>query len=102
MADEFTADSKGRYFIDKDKDATLDYSFDWTTWLDGVADTISTASVTGVGVTVNTTAVVGKKVTAWVTGGTVGETATLTCEIRTANTPQRIDQRTVYLKIKER
>ena len=90
--------------IDKDPQAELDYSFDWTTWLDAVGDTISSAVVSADnGAEVYETDILGGKVVrAWVRGGTLGAKVSLTCEITTTNTPPRIDDRTVFLKIKER
>lgn len=83
----------------KDPDAVLDYVVDFTSWLaDG--DTITSATVTADGVTVDSTDTTTTTVTAWVSGGTLGETATLTCQITTAD--GRTDERTIRLSIRER
>jgi hypothetical protein len=103
MSNTFVVDSKGRSIIDKDPNATLDYSFDWSAWLTGVDDTIATAlPVVSEDLTVEDFEVIGTVVTIWVSGGTVGNLATLTCRITTTNSPVRIEDRSVYLKIKER
>lgn len=106
--DTFVVNEKtGKATITKDPDAVLDYTFDWTAWLDSVTDSISThTAVVTSGVTpasnvaVDGSSVVGKTVVVWVSGGVVGETVALRCRIDTAG--NRIDDRTVYLKIKER
>jgi hypothetical protein len=85
----------------------LDYTFDWTTWMDAIPETtISAADISVVGSAVGSTAalqsytIAGKTVVAWISGGIVGEKVTVRCRITTAG--GRIDDRTVYLKIKER
>lgn len=87
--------------IAKDPDARLDYSFDWTDWLaDGEA--ISTYAVTVDGVTKESDSRSGAVVTAWVSGGTAGDVASVTCSITTNSVPARTDHRTVYLRVRER
>lgn len=86
--------------IPKDPNAVLDYTFDWTDWLDLVSDTISTKTVTGSGVTIDSSNQVGGLVTAWVSGGTADTTATVTCKIVT--TGGRTEERTIYLLVRER
>lgn len=96
---------RGRMTIDKDKDAILDYSFDWSEWLQvrGVLDTIDTyafelsGSSTATVVTQTETAGL---VTAYISGGAVGETLKLRCRITTNQ--GRTDDRTAYLTIIER
>lgn len=92
-----------RPWIAKDPDAVLDYSFDWGAWLaDG--ESIASHAVTVDGVTLDSNSIGGDVVTAWVSGGTAapGEVASITCRITTDSLPARVDQRTVYLKIRER
>lgn len=92
--------------IEKDPDAYLDYAIDFTDWLAEVSDTIATASAV---VDPDDDAVVegvevlgGTIVRVWVSGGEAGTTVALTVSIVTANVPPRLDDRTVFLKIKER
>jgi len=97
--------TNGKPTITKDPDATLDYTENWTDWLataDSPADTISSATVTTTSLSVSVDSISNNTthVTAWVSGGIPGETATLTFQITTAG--GRIDQRTLYLKIKDR
>jgi hypothetical protein len=88
--------------IIKDPDASLDYAFDWTDWLDA-GEAIASWSTTVSGVTKIADDRVGAVITVWVSGGTAspGSVATITCAITTDSAPARIDNRTIYLKIKE-
>ena len=84
----------------KDPHAVLDYSWDWTAWL-AASETISTATVTVAGsVVVDSTVLASPVVTAWVSGGTAGDTDSLTCRITTSD--GRTDDRTIRLSIRER
>ena len=84
----------------KDPDATLDYSIDWTNWLEG--DTISTSTWTvPVGLTeprpdVND----GSVTTVWLAGGTVGEVYSVLNRISTV--AGRTDDRTLTFTIEEK
>ena len=102
MTDTYVVDAKsGKATILKDPNAVLDYTFDWTEWLDDLTDTIASRVVTpGTGLTLDSDAIAGKKVIAWVSGGTAGTTYTLACRITTAG--GRTDERTIYIKVKER
>lgn len=103
MADTFVIDSTtGKASIVKDPNAVLDYVFDWTSWLDALPDTLSSHSAaieSGSGA-INSSTINGKTVVVWVSGGVVGETIALRCRITTAG--GRTDDRTVYIKVKER
>lgn len=115
----FTIDSKsGKATIVKDDDAVLDYTFDWTAWLDLVGDFIASASVPVIDPTggagmlaLDLTAphtsgfvVVGKTVVVWLKDGLPGTTYRVTCRIVTVGAPSgaRTDERSVYIKVKER
>lgn len=93
-------DLSGRFSTAKDPNAVLDFVFDWTPYLNPTQDNIinATANKTG-GITIDATSFTTKKVTVWVSGGTVGETAKLTCTITTE--AGRIDERSMFIKIKE-
>ena len=83
----------------KDPDATLDYSFDWSEWLDG--DTISTSSwVACAGIVIESDSADTTKATAWVSGGDAGGSYTLTNTIITA--AGRTDERSITIKCFER
>jgi hypothetical protein len=100
MTTSFVVNSDGWPVIDKDPDAVLDYSIDWTDWLADVSDTISTATVTVSGITKNSETNTATKVTAWLQGGTPAQTPSATYRIVTAG--GRTDERTIYFNIKER
>lgn len=111
MTDTYVIDSKtGKATILKDPDAVLDYTFDWTLWLDDIVDTIASASVpvlTPTGIALDTTAphgagflVVGKTVVVWLKQGVVKTTHQVTCRIVTVG--GRTDDRSIYVKIKDR
>jgi hypothetical protein len=100
MTETYTIDANGKASIIKDPSENLDYSFDWTSWLSEPADTIATAVFAVTGATLGTTSNTTTLATAFVSGGEINTTATLTCTITTAQ--GRIAQRSVYLKIKDR
>lgn len=101
----YVVSSSGKASIVKDPEAMLDYSFDWTAWLASASsptDVIAsiTPTVIGTGLVINSSAHNGSIATIWVSGGVAGETGTLECKILT--TGGRTDERSVYLKIRER
>ncbi len=83
----------------KDPNAVLDYSVDWSRWLDG--DTIATSvwtvpsGLTKVSDTSTTT-----KTTAWLSGGTADQSYTVTNRITT--TGGRTEDRSFIVKVEER
>lgn len=90
--------------IDKDPNAVLDYTWDWSEWLG--SDTINLAEVT-----VDTTLVLhsttrdGAKVTAFIGGGagSSGAARRVTCKVTTNNVPiPRVEFRTIHLNITPR
>lgn len=101
MSETFTATETGKQVITKDPDAILDYSIKWTDWLIS-PDTIITATAVSDDLALTIVSVVhdGYIVTMWVSGGTPGGRSSLRCRITTQ--AGRTDDRTVYLKIKER
>lgn len=85
----------------KDPAAVLDYTFDWTEYLEPIADTIASVEfVTSAGLTKTSQSNTTTTATAFVSGGVVGATEKLTCRIVT--TGGRTDDRTIDLKILER
>ena len=98
----------------KDPDDTLDYKFDYaaltngtgdTDWL-GSGETIASATITvdSPGPTVEKSSITDSStsVTVWVSGGTAGKTYKLACKITTNNSPVRIAERTIALKVIQR
>jgi hypothetical protein len=83
----------------KDPAAVLDFSWDWSAWLG--SDTISTATVTAEsGLTVNSSGVVGGVVTGWLSGGSVGITYMVTCQVVTVG--GRTDERSISILCRQR
>ena len=83
----------------KDPDAVLDYQWNWATWLP-TGDTIASATVTAeTGLTVDSDSNTATVVTAWLSGGTVGESYDVTCRVVTAD--GRTDDRTITLVIRQ-
>lgn len=107
MTDTYDLTNPDKPLIFKDPNAVLDYSWDWFNaasgeangWLNG--DTYSSHTITAdAGITVNSSSQSGGIITAWLAGGTVGVKYKVTCRIVT--TGGRTDDRTIYIKIKER
>jgi hypothetical protein len=83
----------------KDPSAVLDYAWNWATWLG--TDTIATHTVTAeAGLTVASSTATTTAVTAWLSGGTVGESYTVTCRIVTA--AARTDERSIMIQVRDR
>ena len=97
----------------KDPDAVLDWKFDWapltnesaggkSDWL-ASGETISSATITAdTGITVDSDSITdtNTSVTVWLSGGTVGETYSVACEIVTS--ASRTDERTIQIYVVER
>lgn len=84
----------------KDPAAVLDYEVDWSTWLaDG--ETIATSTVTVEdGLDLDSDTNTDTVVTAWLSGGTVGENYTVTSQITTSQS--RTDERSITIHVRER
>ncbi|MDX8383395.1 MAG: hypothetical protein R8M45_04890 [Ghiorsea sp.] len=66
----------------KSPSSTVDFTFDWTSWLAG--DTLLSVTTTcTTGITINSTSNDTSIVTVWVSGGTQGTAEELCCEITT-------------------
>ena len=85
--------------FEKDPSAVLDYSVDWTDFLQ-TAETIATSTwVVPSGITADSDTNDDKIATIWLSGGTVGKSYELINRITTNNTPARIDERTMIICI---
>lgn len=85
----------------KDPDATLDFAWDWSSWL-ASGETISDQTVT-VPSGLTTAVAVSQSsgvVTVWLSGGTVGESYAVACLVTTSDA--RIDERTMTIKVRDR
>ncbi len=84
----------------KDPDATLDYAFDWSSWLQS-GETISSYSITvDSGITKEGDSQSNGVVTVWLSGGTAGQTYSVSCKITTSMS--RTDERTMKIFVMER
>lgn len=83
----------------KDVDATLDYTVDWTNWLE--SDTISVSAWTlPSDLTLTSSTNTTLKATAWIAGGKRGKTYVVTNRVTTAG--GRIDERSFKISVVER
>lgn len=81
-------------------DADLDYTRDWSDWLEPVDDTIDTSEWTvEAGLTKGSTSTTATTATVWLSGGTPGETYEVTNRITTVG--GRTDSRTFEITIRE-
>ena len=101
MSYELLPDNTWR--IDKDPQASLIYGIDVASIIapgDTLQGTPTASAGGGAGLTVGAAAYSGTVISARVSGGTVGQTGTITWTWNTANGDQ--DQRTVYVRVVER
>lgn len=101
----------------KDPDAVLDYTFDFAALTNG-SDTSPQAAdylqageklashqiVADSGITVESSSIVDNdtRVVVWLSGGTPGTSYTVTCRTTTDNTPPRVDDHSIIIKIVEK
>ncbi len=86
----------------QDVKADLDYTFDWTAYLD-TTETIVTAIetvATGLTLGASTISTDGKSVVFWLSGGVVGVSYRIDCLI-TTSAPPRTDSRSMYLTVED-
>jgi hypothetical protein len=96
--DTYVIGSNGKATIEKDPDAVLDYSWDWTAYLALVSDTIASVSyVLSAGLTSSLASHTTTVAKVFLSGGIIGTTESATCRIVTAG--GRTDDRTIYLKM---
>ena len=101
MTDTYVISGSGKATIVKDPNAVLDYTLDWSEWLDDISDSLASHSmVVEAGLTLNSSAIAGQNVVAWLSGGTAGTTYRVIYRITTAG--GRTDDRSIYVKVKER
>lgn len=99
MVDTFTLIA-GKPTIFKDPGAVLDYTCDFTAWLAAMRDTLASHTVTATGITWVSSTNDSKMVVMWLANGAVGVPASATIKITTA--AGRIDERTLFFKIKNK
>lgn len=76
------------YWPAKDPDEVVDYLFDWSASMQS-GEAIASKTVTASGVTLDSSTIAGETVQVWLSGGTAGSTARVTCRIVTNSTPAR-------------
>lgn len=83
----------------KDPQAVLDYTIDWSAWLNG--DTIvGSVWTVETGITKTTDSFTSTVTTVWLSGGTVGKDYEITNRVTTAT--GRIDDRTFIIHVEDR
>jgi hypothetical protein len=83
----------------KDPNAVLDYVLDWTKWLNG--DTIATSTwIVPPGLTLNSHTNTTTRSTAWISGGSAGQSYTVTNRITTLG--GRTEDRSFIIAVAER
>lgn len=97
----FNVTNSAKPIIVKDPNATLDYTWDWTDWLAEIGDVIVAYDLAVEGsLSVASSQQTTTTVSAFISGGDLGETQTARCRITTEG--GRIDDRSLWLKIRER
>jgi hypothetical protein len=103
----FSASSTMQKTIVKDPDATLDYGFNWSSWLqtdEEIAESSWTADddelEIGSGAFAPQTD--GSRTTVWLSGGVAGQKYRVTNRVTTDNTPPRTDERSFFVSVRDR
>ena len=83
----------------KDPGATLDYTWDWSSWLSG-GDVLSSVSFLAPGLSVVSFSNTGSSATVFLSGGTSGVSYPVSCQVTTVG--GRVDERTVLVQVQGR
>jgi len=83
--------------FEKDPDAVLDYSFDWSDWLCDSETISSTVITVASGLTKDSDSESDGIVTIWLSGGTAGTSYTVACKIVTSSS--RTDERSITIMV---
>lgn len=84
----------------KDPNATLDFGFDWSEWLESGETISSYVLYVGSGLTKVSDVNTSGSVIVWLSSGSAGNRYTVACQITT--TSGRIDERTIKIDVKNR
>lgn len=95
----FNKDEKGEW-IEKDPAAVLDYSMDWTNWLESDELVVDSTWLTPAGISAPNDSNTTKICTVWLAGGVVGREYNITNLIST--THGRQDERSFRIRVKNR
>lgn len=96
--------------IEADPDSMLDYTFNWSDWLNAVSDSIATREIVVDGVTLSSSSIIdgateggvnvsNSRVIVWLRNP-VAPRASCTCRI--TSVAGRVDDRTIYLIVRNR
>lgn len=94
------AGSELKFDSSKDPADVFDYDMDFTSLLQ--SDTINTATVIAKEVTIDSSSVSGNSVIFFVSGGTEGNTGTVTVQIVTSNATPRTFERSFNIEVEEK
>lgn len=108
--DTYNSPASGKYKIQKDPSADLDYKRNWEPWLTQCADTIAQVEhlveeddgTPTLDMTLHDSGFSGARTVVWLRGGIIGKTYRVTCRITTNNVPPRIDDRSIFVKVTQR
>ncbi len=90
------------YTVTKDPAAELDYGFDWSQWLTGNEEIASVAWVVPDGIIPFDEEFSSTQAKIWLRGGTVGKSYKITCQIVTNSSPERVDERSFTVSVRNR
>jgi hypothetical protein len=102
MVSAFTTGKDGLPQVNKDPNAALDYTIDWSDWLgaDTIAASTWTVATPAGGLVSATPAITPTTARTWLSGGTAGQVVRVTNRITTAL--GRIDDRSFNVRLVER
>lgn len=86
----------------KDPNATLDYTVDWTDYLNGAA-ILTSQWIAPSGITVDSDVNDGQKATAYISGGVIGQTYTLVNRITFSSGGVTVtDERSIHINVRDK
>jgi hypothetical protein len=84
----------------KDPDAVLDYTWDWSLWLQTDEVIVSHQIIVPTGIALDSSDADDERVTGWLSDGTNGQTYTVTCRVSTDQ--GRTDDRSIAVYVLNR
>ena len=88
--------------LPKDPDATVPFTFNWSAWLGDSAEISSVAWDVPAGLTQESASSTATTATVYLSGGTAGSTYTVRCRVTTNESPARVDDRSLLVRVVER
>jgi hypothetical protein len=89
-----------RFNFEKDADAVLDWTFDWSEWLHSGEVIVSSLITPDTGLTIDSSSHGDTSVVAWVSGGTPGNVYRVASRVTTSD--GRTDERSINVRVLER